>query len=61
VEVGLRRHGWAESGRCGIPEKPPRPLSAIQLVTTPEEFGAFMKAELEKWGSLLKQAPIKLD
>jgi hypothetical protein len=40
---------------------PPRPLSAILLVTTPEEIGAFMKAELEKWGSLLKQAPIKLD
>ena len=36
-------------------------LGAIQLFNTPEEFGAFMKAEFEKWGSLLKQVPIKLD
>lgn len=36
-------------------------LGAIQLFNTPEEFGAFMKAEFEKWGSLLKQVPIKLE
>ncbi len=36
-------------------------LGAIQLYNTPDEFGAFMKAEFEKWGSLLKQVPIKLE
>jgi tripartite-type tricarboxylate transporter receptor subunit TctC len=34
-------------------------LGAIQLFSTPSEFGAFMKAEIDKWGELLKKVPIK--
>ncbi len=36
-------------------------LGAIQLYSTPAEFGAFLKEEGEKWGELFKRVPIRAD
>jgi tripartite-type tricarboxylate transporter receptor subunit TctC len=34
---------------------------AEPVANTPEEFGAFMRAEIEKWGRLVKVAGMKAD
>ena len=37
-------------------------LSAIELThSTPEELGAFIKAETERWGPLIKKLGLKAD
>jgi tripartite-type tricarboxylate transporter receptor subunit TctC len=36
-------------------------LGGEPLITTPEEFGAAMKAETEKWGKVVKAADIKIE
>jgi tripartite-type tricarboxylate transporter receptor subunit TctC len=36
-------------------------LGAEVAPSTPEEFGAFMRAEDKKWGDLVKKADLKID
>jgi tripartite-type tricarboxylate transporter receptor subunit TctC len=34
---------------------------AVAVGSTPAEFGAFLKAEMAKWGRVIKEAGIKLE
>ena len=36
-------------------------LGGRPITSTPEEFGAFTRAEIERWGKIIKSANIKLD
>ncbi len=36
-------------------------LGAEVAPSTPEDFGAFMRAEDKKWGELVKKADLKID
>jgi tripartite-type tricarboxylate transporter receptor subunit TctC len=36
-------------------------LGVVAVSSTPEEFGAFIKAEVEKYGKLIKEANIKVN
>lgn len=36
-------------------------LGSEVVANTPEEFGAFQRSEIEKWGKVIKQAGIKVD
>jgi tripartite-type tricarboxylate transporter receptor subunit TctC len=36
-------------------------LGAEIVASTPQEFGAFLKADIAKWGRLVKDAGIKVE
>ena len=41
-------------------DRPPRSLNVEFRENTPEEFRAFVAAEMEKWGKVVREANIKL-
>jgi len=36
-------------------------FGATLIGSTPEELGAFLKAEMDKWGPVIREAKIKVD
>jgi hypothetical protein len=58
LDYHRRRHGGVNCG-AGIPTKPIRLIVPFPAGGTPEYFGNFINAEIEKWAKVIKDAGVE--